>query len=114
MLVSTTTITKTAREQTQTDKKCHRLAFHCVSGFRGIRGRYLKSRGHSGDSSFLGVTMPTSANMLGTHAQMACAGHGLTISGPSRSKCMQPSLSQYVTALSARRMLSKFSTHEMK
>jgi hypothetical protein len=26
--------------------------------------------------------LPTSANRFGTHAQIACAGHGLTISGP--------------------------------
>ena len=81
------------------------------AGFRGIRGRYLKSRGHRGASSLRGDTTPTSAKRFGTQAQMAWAGHGFTTSGPSLSRCRHPLLSQYVTALSARRMLSRFSTH---
>ena len=63
-------------------------------GFLGIRGKYLKSRGHNGANEFLGEMIPTSANRFGTHAQMACAGHGFTISGPSLSRCMQPLLNQ--------------------
>ena len=58
--------------------------------------------------------IPTSANKFGTHAQIACAGHGLTISGPSRSKCIHPLRNQYTTALSERKIDSKFSTHWWK
>ena len=82
-----------------------------VAGFLGIRGKYLKSRGHNGANELRGDMIPTSANKLGTHAQIACAGQGFTISGPSRSKCIHPLRNQYTTALSDRRIDSKFSTH---
>ena len=78
---------------------------------RGILGKYLKSRGQRGAREFLGEIIPTSANRLGTQAQIAWAGHGFTISGPSRSRCMHPLRNQYTTALSDRRILSRFSTH---
>ena len=82
-----------------------------MAGLRGILGKYLKSRGQRGASELRGDIIPTSANKFGTHAQIACAGHGFTISGPSRSKCIHPLRNQYTTALSERKIDSKFSTH---
>ena len=57
-----------------------------MAGLRGILGKYLKSRGQRGASELRGDIIPTSANKFGTHAQIACAGHGFTISGCSKIK----------------------------
>ena len=57
-----------------------------MAGLRGILGKYLKSRGQRGASELRGDIIPTSANKFGTHAHIACAGHGFTISGCSKIK----------------------------